>query len=136
MRHNDGFALLEVLVAFIIAALALGLLFDAAAGSLTAVRTAGRTEEAVSRAKSHLAALGRGVMLADGTFEGDDGDGYHWRIRSAPVAKSVPPDPPPANGVRQQPLTLYSIEVSISWTDGGQTRDVTLRTERLTAHRG
>lgn len=133
---DGGFTLLEVLVAFVIAALALGLLFDVAGDGVTAVQTAGRTEEAVSRAKSHLAALGRGVSLADGTFQGDDGDGYHWQIRVTPVATSAPPNAPPAGGVRQLPLTLYAIEVTLSWTDDGRDRAVVLHTERLTARKG
>lgn len=135
MRREDGFTLLEVLVAFVIAALALGLLFEAAGDGVTAVRTAGRTEEAVSRAKSHLAALGRDVMLADGTFQGDDGDGYRWRIRVTPVATSSPSNMPAPGGVRQWPLTLYAIEVTLSWTEDGRDREVVLRTERLTARK-
>lgn len=136
MRRDAGFTLLEVLVAFVIAAMALGLLFDAAGDGVTAVRTAGRTEEAVSRAKSHLAALGRDVTLADGTSQGDDGDGYRWRIRVTPVATSTPPAAPSRGGVRQWPLTLYAIEVTLSWTENGRDRDVILRTERLTARKG
>lgn len=136
MRRDDGFTLLEVLVAFVIAAMALGLLFEAAADGVTAVRAAGRTEEAVSRAKSHLAALGRDVMLADGTFEGDDGDGYRWRIRIAPVATSAPAALPAPGGVRPWPLTLYAIAVTLSWTQDGRDYEVVLRTERLTARRG
>jgi general secretion pathway protein I len=136
MRHDGGFTLLEVLVAFVIAALALGLLFHSASGGLTAVRAAGRTAEAVSRAKSHLAALGRDVALADGTFQGDDGDGYRWKIRITPVATSSPPDVPVPGGVRQWPLTLYAIEVAVSWTEDSREREVMLRTERLTARKG
>ncbi|PKU22602.1 type II secretion system protein [Telmatospirillum siberiense] len=131
MRNDDGFTLLEVLVAFVIAAAALGLLFNAAGDGIAAVDRAGRTEEAVSRAKSHLAALGRDVALADGTFEGDDGGGYRWRIRVTPVATSTPPDMAPSGGVRQRSLSLYAIEITLSWTDGGQDREVVLRSERL-----
>jgi len=52
---NDGFTLLEVLVAFVVAALALGVLFDA---SLSGLRLATSTEhhgQAIARARSHLA---------------------------------------------------------------------------------
>jgi len=56
MRAERGFTLLEVLIAFAIAALALALLFRAASDGMLSVRTAGRYEEAVVRARSHLAA--------------------------------------------------------------------------------
>ena len=54
-----GFTLLEVVVALAIAALALVGLFQAGSGGLFAVDTAARAEEAVQRAQSHLAAVGR-----------------------------------------------------------------------------
>ncbi len=135
MPRDEGFTLLEVLVAFVIAAMALGLLFGAAGDGVAAVQTAGRTEEAISRAKSHLAALGRDVMLADGSFRGDDGGGYRWQIRVTPLATSTPSLPAPG-AVRQWPLTLYAIEVTLSWTEDGRNRAVILRSERLTARRG
>lgn len=136
MSRNAGFTLLEVLVAFVIAALALGLLFEAGGDGIASVDRAGRVEEAVSRAKSHLAALGRDVSLAEGTTEGDDGGGYRFRIRVTPLATSTPPLAKPGEDIRQRPLTLYAIEVTLSWRDGGAERDVTLRSERLTLGRG
>lgn len=133
---DGGFTLLEVLVAFVIAAAALGLLFDAAGDGISAVSRAGLTEEAVSRAKSHLAALGRDVSLADGTFEGNDGAGFHWRIGITPVATATPTNTLSAGGPRQKPLTLYTVEVSVSWREGGRDHEVVLRSERLAARRG
>src|SRR5277367_5835430 len=86
-----GFSLLEVLIAFTIAALALGMLFKAAGGGLSSVHIAGRYEEAVSRAKSHLAAIGRDAVVTTGDLQGDDGGGYHWHVKIDPVGASKPP---------------------------------------------
>jgi general secretion pathway protein I len=125
MRRDDGFTLLEVLVALAIAALALGVLFRAGGGGLLSLNTAGRYEEAVSRAKSHLAALGSDVGFMEGNFDGDDGDGYRWRLHIAPVATSRSTSSDVAS------VTLYAIQVTISWTEGGMDREVELRSERL-----
>src|SRR6266446_5415666 len=57
--QGSGFTLLEVVVALAIAGLALVGLFRAGSGGLLAVDTAARAEEAVQRAQSHLAAVGR-----------------------------------------------------------------------------
>ena len=54
---------------------------------LFAVDTAARAEEAVQRAQSHLAAVGRNAALTEGEFTGDDGGGYRWALRIRPVAQ-------------------------------------------------
>ncbi len=124
--RDDGFTLLEVLVAFAIAALALGVLFEGAVGGLRSTRVADRTEEALSRAQSHLAAVGQGMPLGPGTQEGDDGGGYHWSVRIRPLRSAV------STSAR---IVLYAVQVTESWSAGGggadTTRSVMLRTERL-----
>ncbi|HJS86168.1 MAG TPA: type II secretion system protein, partial [Acetobacteraceae bacterium] len=89
-RRERGFTLLEVLVAFIIAALALGELFSVAASDLHAVAVASRTEEAISRAQSHLAAIDAQPVLVAGEQQGEDGGGYHWAVRVAQRAIAAP----------------------------------------------
>ena len=79
MRQARGFTLLEVLIAFVIAALALAVLFRGGIDGLLAARIAGRSEEAVARAQSRLTALCHGTRLAPGTQAGDDGGGFAWR---------------------------------------------------------
>lgn len=122
-----GFTLIEVLVAFTIASLALGLLFQAASSSGNAARQAGNYEEAVSRAKSHMAALGRESDITPGEQSGDDGGGYRWRVKITPSAVAQPPQGAQPN-VR---LALLNVEVSVSWTDGRHPRSVVLHTQRL-----
>src|ERR1700757_2875282 len=86
-----GFTLLEVVVALAIAGLALVGLFRAGSEGLFAVDAATRAEEAVQRAQSHLAAVGRNAALTEGEFNGDDGGGYRWRLRVTPVSSRQTP---------------------------------------------
>ena len=130
--RERGFTLIEVLVAFAIAAMALGLLFQAASSSGNAARQAGNYEEAVSRAKSHMAALGRESDIAPGEQSGDDGGGYRWRTSITPSAVAQPPQDANPNAR----LTLYNVEVSVSWTDGSHPRSVVLHTQRLVSQGG
>lgn len=119
--------MLEVLVALAIAGLALVVLFRGGGEGLSAVDTASRAEAAVERARSHLAALGRDVALLRGETEGDDGGGYRWRARVAPVASR----PPTAAAASGGALTLFDVEVGVSWKVRGRERQVVLRTQRL-----
>jgi general secretion pathway protein I len=127
-RRLRGFALLEVLVAFAIAALSLAVLYQAASTGSGAAETAGYYQEALSRAKSHMAALGRDTPVAEGEREGNDGGPFHWRITIAPTATA---EPNPAAPPTTDRLVLYSVEVAVSWKTGGRTREVALHSQRL-----
>ncbi|MDR3436841.1 prepilin-type N-terminal cleavage/methylation domain-containing protein [Telmatospirillum sp.] len=122
-RRRAGFTLLEVLVALAIAGLALAVMTDAATGGFLATKTAAGYQEAVSRAKSHLAALAADAAFSPAEAEGDDGGGFHWRTRITEKARQ---NPDKGGG-----LGLYDIEVGISWTAGGRQREVVLKTERV-----
>jgi general secretion pathway protein I len=125
-QSERGFTLLEVLVAFIIAVLALGALFRGSLEGLRATQVATRYEEAVTRAQSHLAALTAGGGLSPSDRQGDDGDGFHWRIRITPIMGGSP-----SQGTRAMPA-LYAVSVAISWNDGSR-RQVELDSERIGA---
>jgi len=124
---SNGFTLLEVLVALAIASIALIGLFQAGSGGLFAADTAVRAEEAVQRAESHLAAVGRDAALVQGEFNDDDGGGYHWRLRVQPVATRPVLAP---QGNTPATATLFEVEVAISWPGRAGDRSVVLKTLR------
>jgi general secretion pathway protein I len=127
-RTDNGFTLLEVVVALAIAGLALVGLFQAGSGGLLAVDTAARTQEAVQRAQSHLAAIGRDAGLVAGEFSEDDGGGYRWKLRVQPLTarQALAPD-----GISSATTTLFDVQVMISWPGRGGDRSVVLKTLRL-----
>jgi general secretion pathway protein I len=127
-RRDNGFTLIEVVVALAIASLALVGLFEAGSGGLFATDNAAQAEEAAERAQSHLAAIGRDAALVAGDSAGDDGGGYRWHLRVVPAATR-----PLAGLVGAPPnlLTLYDVEVAESWRSGGHVRQVVLTTMRL-----
>jgi general secretion pathway protein I len=126
--NDAGFTLLEVVVAVAIAGLALAGLFEAGSGGVFAVDTAARAEEALQRAQSHLAAVGRDAALVQGDASGDDGGGYRWRLLVEPLAQR---HGVAADGITPQDTTLFSVEIAISWRSHGHERAVVLRTLRL-----
>ena len=132
MRGQAGFTLLETVVALVIAALALAALVSGVGGGLNATTASVRYDQAVVRAKSHLALAANGERLAAGTFQGDDGGGFHWLLRVAPVQTAeVRGSGLPGGAAASKPVILYSVAVSISWQDGAATRRVVLQTEQV-----
>lgn len=127
MRGARGFTLLEVLIAFVIAALALGVMFEVAVGALRATQVSARYEEAVVRARSHLAMVTNGGSLMPGDWSGEDGGGYRWHIHVAAVAEGAAHP----NGAPTVPLELYSVSVWITWSEDERTREVRLDTEQI-----
>jgi general secretion pathway protein I len=126
-RGEAGFTLLEVIVAVAIAGLALVALFQAGSAGLLTVSEATRVEAAVDRAQSHLAEFASTSAIRPEESEGDDGDGYHWRLTARPVTSrpAETPDRPDAAP------TLYDIDVTIWWGTGHHRRSVELETERI-----
>jgi general secretion pathway protein I len=133
MANDRGFTLLEVLVAFIVAALALAVLFEGGLAGVRATRTAGRYEEAVARARSHLAALSAAGALVPEELQGDDGGGYHWHLRVTPIATTavVRSGDSSAAASSQTAVSLYAVSVAISWKADKGERSVELETRRL-----
>jgi general secretion pathway protein I len=126
-RDSRGFMLLEVLVAFVIATLALGVIIRVAVETLRASRIAARYEQATVRAQSHLTEAVEGGSLIPGKWEGEDGSTYHWRLQVAPTwdVAQRPASGPTAGEV------LYAVSVWVSWQEDGSTRVVHLDTEHI-----
>ena len=117
-REQAGFTLLEVMVAFFIAALATVMVLQASFTGAAQSRVASRTQEAVARAQSRLASLGVLTMLQREDLSGDDGGGFAWHLSVAPLQST--------GG-----LTLYGIRLTETFGN----RQVTLITKRLVPSR-
>ena len=82
LPDQRGFALLEVLIAFAIAAIALVVLYRGGSEGIQNARQAARVNEAVSRARSRLAVACHGQPLVPEVRSGDDGGvGTIWSLR-------------------------------------------------------
>jgi general secretion pathway protein I len=121
-----GFSLLEVLVAFIILALALGVLMRIFSGGLGNIGTAEHYSRAVAIAESELASIGVGVPLTEGESTGGAEDGYTWRTSVRRHEASIQPVE-----AAVLPVDLYQVEVTVNWDNTATTpralRFVTLR---------
>ena len=124
-KGNRGFTLLEVLVAFSITALALGVMYRIYAKGTTSAILGKEYAQAVAIAESKLAAVGVDESLDNDTFSGTEDDKYQWQITISDYDPADEQDP----GF-DPPLKLKEIDLVISWDSMGKHRTVNLQTLR------
>ena len=121
-RAEPGFTLIEVLVAFAIAALLLVALLRGLALGLDAGERSELYTRATLLAESTLDAVGVVAPLAEG--DGAELADGPFRVRAAVEHYDTP-------GATAQYLVLYRVTVTVDWREGRHPRSVTLTTLRL-----
>lgn len=131
MRSDRGFSLLEVLVAFTILALSLGVLMQIYSASLRNTDITRDQAQAVALAQSLLASVGIDEPLAEGGKSGDAGDRFRWQLQYQPYAEAPPPGSLADLKVLQPAVSLWLVTARISWAGSqGDTRSIALETLR------
>jgi general secretion pathway protein I len=121
-RREDGFTLIEVLVALVVLATAVVAILQLFGGGLRLARTAGDHADAALLASAKLADLEPGP-LDEGTADGSEGP-YRWTRRVTLDPSLLPPEPESELGR----LRLARVSVEVRW---GQNRRFELATLRV-----
>ena len=124
-RHQRGFSLIEILVAFMILAMSLTVIFRIFSGGLRNVALAEDYARAVLVAESQLAAIGVSEPLERGVSSGEWGRRFHWQR----VVEDY--QPWQQNKELVAPLLAYRVTVNVDWEHAGRSRQVTLNSVRL-----
>ena len=127
MNKEKGFSLLEILVAFAILALALGLLLRIFSGGVNTAVVADDYTVAIQIAESLSASTGIETALQAGQSSGVEDDTYYWQVTTSPYQiPDVPQDTIPTG------IALMQVDVSVSWQEGrAEPRRVELTTLKL-----
>lgn len=119
-EQSSGFSLLEVLVAFAILAMSLGVLMQIFAGGMRSAKLTGVYSKAVDLAESVLARVGVELSPLQGVRSGTEGE-LQWAVDAVPYQLEGFVAPP-------QSVELYLVTARVFWTDGAASREVTLHT--------
>jgi general secretion pathway protein I len=124
IRRQAGFSLLEVMVAFSILALTMGVLMQIFSRALTTTAKSGEYSRAATLAESRLNAVGNEIPLEVGLFSGEPQDGLSWQVYIEPYE--------PVDVTWEPTLEAYRVTSVASWGDGSDgRRQVSLTTLRL-----
>ena len=124
--RQRGFTLIEIVVAFAILALGLGIAMQIASGAMRNARQAATRTDAALYAQSLLDTVGVGERLKEGSSSGDFNDQFAWKLDASKyeIETETPIEP------GMSPVELYRLELLVTWKAGGkeqEARFVTLR---------
>ncbi len=110
MTKERGFSLLEILIAFSILALALGILLNIFSSGANNAAVAEEYTAAIQIAESLMAQTGVETALQAGQSSGQDGEKYRWLV-------TVTPFIPGSAKFDTQATTaaLFKVKVSVNW---------------------
>lgn len=111
---EDGFTLLEVIVALAIATASIAALYQIYAVGWRGVRLASLDRVAIEVAKNELTSAGVETPLAEGTASGVSADGVEWTTEIRPYAL---PDAPISLNEPARP-EAYWVSVKVAWREG------------------
>ena len=124
-KRSRGYTLIEVLVAFMILALALTVLLRIFAGGVRNVAVSSEYAQAVLIGESRLATAGIDATLAPGETSGVEGEDFHWTRRV------VNYEPVVDYSMHVKGTRAYYVTVTVIWPNGDSERSINLSTVKL-----
>lgn len=112
VTRQQGFSLLEILVAFSILAFSLGILLKIFSGGANTAVIAEEYTAAVQIAEALMSTAGVEAPLQAGRTSGRENDKYHWLVEVTPS-----PFNPENIDVKTMTVSLFKIKVTVSWGD-------------------
>ncbi len=124
---NQGFTLLEVLVAMAILGIGLIVIIELFSGGLRLGRTSEEYTRAVGYARMKLEEISLAKSLEEGIEGGEFDREYRWQVE----VKKVDLLPPGRETSYQPPVALYWVRIEVLWKSGIRERTTALESYRI-----
>ena len=121
---ESGFTLIEVLVSFVIVALAMGALLQIFSSGLRSGYIAEQYSAAVLLAESKLEAVGIEEQLVEGETSGAFDNGFRWTVSVRAYDDGADADQPGT-------IEAFAVAVTVAWDGSAGERSFELETLRL-----
>lgn len=131
-KRSGGFSLLEILVAFTLLAVAMGVLMQIFSSGVNGATLADRYAKATMYAESKLATVGIEEALKEGSAAGKFDDDFSWSVVVRPYQDPFPKEPSVIDYEKLMPSQLFEIALKVTFTpDDRRERVVNLSTLRI-----
>ncbi|MCK5871590.1 MAG: type II secretion system protein [Methylococcales bacterium] len=125
-RFQQGFSLLEILVAFSILAFSLGIVLKIFSSSLRTATVAEDYTLAIEIAESLLAKTGTEKKLTLGEQSGDIEPHFKWKVNVSPITLAISPQLPEALAKQ-----VVKVNVQVQWGAENHPRSLDLSTLKI-----
>ena len=121
IKQECGFSLIEVLVAFSIAAVSIAIIFNIYAKGTSAAILGEEYAQAIAIAESRLAQLGVTEQINEAETQGIENDKYQWELEINDHTQQTESD-------FVSSIILKDVQIEVSWESRGKLRSVILQT--------
>ena len=124
IKCDNGFTLIEVVVALGILSIGLTVLFGLFSGGLRLARTSEEYTKAMNFAQTKLEEITSQQSIQEGTDEGKcDDENFRWQVK---IQKKEDLLPIEQDSEFKPPVELFHVTVNILWKSGAQERSASI----------
>ena len=117
-KKQDGFTLIETLVATMILAIGIVTIIQLFTGGLRSVSTSENYSQAIFHAREKMNEILMAESLAEGIVEGTFDDGYQWQAELIEIKGQ--------SDKVNLPISKFSVHLIIQWNQGSRTKKIEL----------